>query len=89
MTFQDCPDYGNGIRLVGTTLMDEEQFRTEQWHVDRNEWRPTLAGLIRYGRLIGDRRNQRIAEARARRETEDEFTEYVESLDDAKAKYGR
>lgn len=87
------------LRFVNGQWMDREQYDTEQWHVVKEEttedgqpylyWRATLGGLIRYGRLLYERDEERYAVARTRREQEDEFRDYVESLDDAKARYGK
>jgi hypothetical protein len=52
-------------------------------------WRATLEGLRGYGRLVAQRRSDRIAAAITRREADDEFSEHVESILDAKPEYPR
>ena len=68
-------------RYVGTTMMDEEQYRVEGWTQDaKGYWHATLAGLQEYGRLIAARREARIAEAIGRREAADSWSAEVERM---------
>ena len=69
-------------RWVGTTMMDEERYRLEGWHLHRGAWVARLPGLLEYGRLIYDRREARFAEARARREADDAWSAEVERMVD-------
>lgn len=71
------------LRLVGTTWMDEEQYRVEGWHQPKpGYWVARLQGLQEYGRLIHDRREARFAQARARREADDDWSRHVEEIVD-------
>jgi len=79
--FSKFPLIGNGCRLVGTTLMDEEQFNVEEWaEVRKGDWRPTLEGLQRYGQLREKRRQDRRADWQARQEEQDNWSKEIERM---------
>jgi hypothetical protein len=85
-------------RLVDGVWMTREEYDVCGWHIVRtyetvggtvHYWRATLEGLRRYGQLVAQRRSDRIAAAITRREADDEFSEHVESILDAKPEYPR
>jgi hypothetical protein len=79
--FTDLPEIGNGFRMAGSTMLDEETFLVEEWHLYRNtEWRPTIAGIHRMAELKEKRRNERKVAWQARQESEEEFGQYVNGL---------
>lgn len=78
--FADFPDFGNGIRLVGTTLMDEEQWTVEEWADHNGELRPTLAGLQRWGRLKAERKEERRSAWKTRQDRDAEYSEQMTAL---------
>jgi hypothetical protein len=79
-TFSDLPDLGNGLRMVGSMLMDEEQFTVEQWHQDRGEWTCRLSGLAKYAELRRQRREDRKRSWAERNQADDESDEYYRNL---------
>lgn len=81
MTFSDFDDMGNGLRLVATSIMDEEQFRVEGWHLYRGtEWRPTIPGIHAYAALREKRRLERKQAWRQREERDTEWTREIERM---------
>lgn len=82
------------LRQVAGAWIDREEYDVCGWHVDREYrtddgkparyWKATLDGLLRYGALVTTRKAQSKAAAITRGERDDEFTRYVEALDDAK-----
>jgi hypothetical protein len=77
--FISLPEVQEGLRLVGTSIMDEEQYRVEGWHLSsRGYWVARLDGLREYGRIRQERRELRIAAARARREADDAWSREIE-----------
>lgn len=87
--FSDLPDLGNGLRMVGSSVMDEEQYRVEEWHEYGHEWRPTVAGIHRYADLRRGRRDDRKRSWAERNEADDESDAYYSALADAKPQGGR
>jgi hypothetical protein len=84
VSFSDLPDLGNGLRMVGSMLMDEEQFTVEQWHQDRGEWTCRLPGLAKYAELRRQRREDRKRSWAERNEADEESEAYYSALADAK-----
>ena len=82
------------FRKVAGTWMDREQFDVEGWHVVGQhpsehgevilDWKAELDGLQRYGRLIRQRSEDRKRSWQERNAADDEFTAYINALDDAK-----
>lgn len=83
MTFSDFPDMTNGLRLVGSTLLDEEQFLVERWHDYRGEWRPTVAGIHAYAELRASRKAERKAVWQSRQE-DDPYSDSIQQLIESK-----
>lgn len=80
-TFSDFPEIGSGLRLVGTSILDEEQYRVEQWHLYRGtEWRPTIAGIHAYAKLRAGRKSERRSSWQARVDAEDEYSDSITAL---------
>jgi hypothetical protein len=80
-------------RLVNGSWMDREEYEMCGWHVvgeyteagkPQRYWKAELDGLQRYGRLVHQRNQQRKAAWQDRDAVEDEFTAYVNALEDAK-----
>jgi hypothetical protein len=76
-----------GLRWVGSTMMDSEQFHTEQWRVidvaELNGQRveyfgASIEGLRAYGRLVHQRREARKLAAIRRAEEDASWREAVE-----------
>ena len=83
------PEY----RIVNGSWMDREEFEMCGWHVigeypgssgPVRYWKAELDGLRRYGRLVHQRSLDRKTAWQEREAAEDEFTAYVNALDDAK-----
>lgn len=79
-TFQELPDVGNGYRLMGSTVIDEEQFRVEGWHLVAGQWTARLEGLHRYAQLRRQRKAERKAAWQTRQESDEEWSSHVSSL---------
>lgn len=83
-------------RLVDGQPMTQEQYDVEDWRFEgtytRSDgkeipmWRAPLAGLRAYSALRRERQAERREAYRDRIAEEDEFTAYVNALDDAKPK---
>jgi hypothetical protein len=81
--FQTLPrmEGSQTYRQVAGTFMDFEQYTAEGWYRDsRGYWVARLEGLQRYGRLIAQRREQRIAAAIHRREEDDSWSNEMANL---------
>jgi hypothetical protein len=78
------------IRLVNGAWMDREEYETCGWHVvgqhpDPNgvivfDWKAELAGLQKWGRLQGQRREDRKRSWSERNEADEESDEYYRNL---------
>lgn len=90
-TFHDLPAVVGypDLRWVGSMLMDEEQFRVEQWSQRNGEWQVSIPGIHAYAKLRADRRNDRRQSWAERNEADDEASDYYASLADAKPDYGK
>lgn len=85
--FSDFPEIGTGLRLVGTSILDEEQYRVEEWHLYRNtEWRPTIAGIHAYAALRERRKSDRKSAWQQRQDADSENTDYINGLLDEAGK---
>jgi hypothetical protein len=77
-------DGGSGERWVGSTVMDEEQYRVERWEATmvgpHEYWRASSEGMESYHALRKGRREDRKAAWQARQEADDEWSAHVESL---------
>ena len=80
--FADLPPSSEPhLRWCGSSLMDEEQYRMEGWHVaGSGQWRASLRGMQEYAELRSRRRAERKAAWRAREEADDEWSGYVTGL---------
>lgn len=83
------PEY----RHVAGSWMNREEYEMCGWHVvgeyveagkPQRYWKAELGGLQRYGRLVHQRNEDRKVARQGREAEEDEFTAYVNALDDAK-----
>ena len=83
------PDY----RMVHGSWMNREEYDMCGWHVSgeyvengktQRYWRAELAGMQRYGALLRQRKAERREAWQEREAEEDEFTAYVNAIDDAK-----
>ncbi len=69
--FHKLPEIAAGLRLVGTSVMDQEQYDVEMWHEERGDWRPTVEGMRRYVQLRASRKDQRKVAWQSRTEADD------------------
>ena len=83
------PEY----RLVAGSWMGRDEYEICGWHVvgeytengkPQRYWKAELAGLQRYGQIREARRSERREAWKEREAQEDEFTAYINALDDAK-----
>jgi hypothetical protein len=76
-SFADLPDLGNGYRMAGSQLLDEEQWLVERWHDYKGELRPTVEGIRRYAALRASRKEQRHVAWQVRQESDDAWSDEI------------
>jgi hypothetical protein len=82
--FEELPG-GPDLRWVGSTIMDEEQYRVERWECtvigESTYWRCHIPGVLEYARLRQSRRADRKARWQARQDDEaDEYQQWMTGL---------
>ena len=78
---------GTDCRWVGTTVMDEEQYRLERWQrrqvADAIYWQASIPGMIEYGQLRQLRRDDRKAAWQTRQAADDDWSRHVAAMVEA------
>ena len=87
-----------GVRAVHGMWMTEEEYRVSGWHSrgtytsakgeTEHLWIAPLGGLIEWGRREAQRREQRITTAQGRRAADDEWSDNVVAMIDARLPRG-
>jgi len=86
--FDDLPPSGaDGLRWMGSTLMDREAFETEGWerrHIgDHAYWRARSTGLREMSRRVSERKAERRARWDVKQASDDEWSREVERIVEA------
>lgn len=69
------------LRLVGSCVMDSEQYYTDRWEVNEDgAWRASIAGMTEYDTLRRRRREERKANWVARNAGLDEYSVQMAAL---------
>ncbi len=76
-SFKSFPELGAGLRMVGTSLMDQEQYDIEEWHDVNGDFRPSIQGVHRYAQLRASRKDQRKVAWQSRTEADDAWSDEI------------
>ncbi len=75
--WRSLPEIAPGLRMVGTSLMDQEQFDVEEWHDVNGDFRPSIQGIHRYAQLRASRKDQRKVAWQSRTEADDAWSDEI------------